>query len=602
VSRSLLPRLDPRVAAELKAQHKPILLGLICTAAASALYTTIVWLPGYATKAIEIITGALHASEPARTVTINHGLSMLFAAALGTVAIFFVRYWLVRAQLYFLAKASSRLAADLRIRLLAKLLRLPVSYFNDRRTGAIQSVLTNDVNVYQNAIGIIKDSIDAPIKAVGAFVFILFTEPVMALCAVPVIALMSYVINRNSRRMRHDQAVVQDDLAELAGTTNEVLQGTRVVKAFGVEALTEAEYGRLIEATYNSQMRAQVQFAKLRPLVELLGAISLAILLGACGLLAAGGRLDASDIVKLAAAVDVINQGFRSYAGMRNTVASVEAAANRIHEEVLDVPEEELHKEGLKKLSDPQGRIEFRNVSFAYPDGTEALKNVSFTIEPDTSLAIVGPSGAGKSTIADLILRFYAPTSGQILFDGVDASTLDASFVRGLIGVVPQHTFLFAGSIEDNVRVGKGDANDAEIKEALAAAHATEFAAEMKDRSTSVLGERGIRLSGGQMQRIAIARALVRKPTVLLLDEATSALDANSEKAVTEALDEVMKQRTTLVIAHRLTTAARCDRLLYLKGGRVIEEGSHTELMKADGEYAALFRLFSGGVLDGSFG
>jgi len=592
--------LDPRVIEDLKTQRKPVTLGLICTAGASLLYTGTIALTRVIFDRLAEIKAAFGHLEPTRTEMIHHAVAILDMAALATVVIFGIRYFLVRSQLYLLAKASNRLAANLRTRLFSKLLRLPVSYFNDRRSGAVQSVLNNDVNVYQNAIGVIRDSIDAPIKALGAFAYVLYTQWQVAVCAVPIILLMSQVISRNSKKMRAAQAQVQDDLADLAATTNEVLQGTRVVKAFGVEIRTEAEYGRLIEASYSSQMVAGIQFAKLRPLVEFLGATALAVLLVGAAAVASHGGLDVGKVASLALAFDVINQGFRSYAGMRNTVAAVEAAASRIHKEVLDVPDDVVARQkAVKRITSPKGRIEFRNVSFAYPDGTEALKDVSFEVDPDTSLAIVGPSGAGKSTIADLILRFYAPTSGQVLIDGVDIADLDAAFLRSLIGVVPQHTFLFAGTIEDNVRIGRPDATDAELTDALKAAHATEFVQEMTGRTTSELGERGIRLSGGQMQRVAIARALVRKPTVLLLDEATSALDASSEQAVTDALVDIMKQRTTVMIAHRLTTAARADRLLYLRGGRVIEEGSHAELIQRDGEYAALFRLFSGGVLDG---
>lgn len=592
--------LDPRVIQDLKTQRKPVMLGLICTAGASLLYAGTIGLTKLISNQLAAIGGALKLHEAARIAEIHHAVTMLDLAALAMVLIFGVRYFLVRGQLYLLAKASNRLAANLRMSLFSKLLRLPVSYFNDRRSGAVQSVLNNDVNVYQNAISVIRDAIDAPIKAIGAFAWVLYLNWEVALCAFPLILLMSRVISRNSKYMRAAQAQVQDDLADLAATTNEVLQGTRVVKAFGVESRTEAEYGRLIEASFGSQMVAGIQFAKLRPLVEFLGATALAIMLVGATSLAARGGIDIGTVISLAFAFDVINQGFRGYAGLSNTIASVNAASARIYREVLDVPDDAgADQNAVKTIPLPKGRIEFRHVSFAYPDGTEALKDVSFVVDPDTSLAIVGPSGAGKSTIADLILRFYAPTSGQVLIDGVDIADLDAAFLRSLIGVVPQHTFLFAGTIEDNVRIGRPDATDAELTEALKAAHATEFVQEMTGRTTSELGERGIRLSGGQMQRVAIARALVRKPTVLLLDEATSALDASSEQAVTDALVEIMKQRTTVMIAHRLTTAARADRLLYLRGGRVIEEGSHSELIQRDGEYAALFRLFSGGVLDG---
>ena len=251
-----------------------------------------------------------------------------------------------------------------------------------------------------------------------------------------------------------------------------------------------------------------------------------------------------------------------------------------------------------KIIENAQGRVEFKGVTFRYPDGTEALSNVSFVIEPGTSLALVGPSGAGKSTIADLLLRFYDPSEGQILLDGIDLRELQISWLRRQIGVVPQQTFLFAGSVAENIRLGKEEATDYEVTEAAKAAYADEFIMSMDEGYDSQLGESGIRLSGGQRQRIAIARALVRQPAILLLDEATSALDASSEKAVTEALDVIMKERTSLFIAHRLTTAARADRILLLRKGEVIETGSHSQLMDQNGAYASLFRAFSGGLLE----
>lgn len=585
-------KLDPRIKADLSSQRRPITLGLICTAFAALLYIFTIWLVKVTTHAIEVI-----GSHPGQSA-VDHQLQMLGIACLASIGVFGIRYFLVQGQIYYLAEASNRLTADLRKKLFAKLLRLPVGYFNDRRSGAIQSILTNDVNAYQNAIGIIRDSIDGPIKAVGGFISIMLLQPVIGALAILLIPIMAVTISANSKRMREAQSQVQASLADVGATTQEVLGGTRVVKAFGVESRTEAEYGVLIDRSFKNQMKATKVFARLRPLVEFIGAVALVATLFVSGQLAARGWVQVSDITAIALAMDTINQGFRNLASVSNTLAMVSASSERISVQILDIPEEDVHDTGKTVLPNPKGEVEFRNVSFSYPDGTEALRNVSFKLPAGTSLALVGPSGAGKSTIADLLLRFYEPTDGQILIDGVDANDLSLQSVRAMIGVVPQATFLFAGTIEDNVRLGGTDVTDADLAFALKAAHAEEFVADMNDRTSHELGERGTKLSGGQMQRVAIARALVRKPTILLLDEATSALDASSEKAVSEALVDVMKDRTTLMIAHRLTTAARADKILFLNSGRVVEQGSHAELMAANGEYAALFRLFSSGLLD----
>jgi len=243
-----------------------------------------------------------------------------------------------------------------------------------------------------------------------------------------------------------------------------------------------------------------------------------------------------------------------------------------------------------------KGRIEFEDVHFQYPDGTPALRGVSFIIEPGTSLALVGPSGAGKSTIADLLLRFYNPTQGRILIDGVDLRELPASWVRSQIGVVPQQTFLFAGTVRDNLLLGSPDATDDEMWEALDQAHAG-FVRESDLGLESELGERGVRLSGGEGQRLAIARALVKKPRIMLLDEATSNLDVVSEKAVQQALDESMASRTTLFIAHRLSTASRASKIVVLRQGEVLEQGSPEELLSREGAFAAMYRAYRSGVL-----
>jgi ATP-binding cassette, subfamily B, bacterial MsbA len=578
--RKLFRRFDPRLAAELKKQRRPIVIGLVCAALTSLLTAATIPLVQRVIRSIEL-----------RDL---HTLGML---CLLTVAIFGIKYWFTRGQAYYISKASALMIADLRIQLFRKLQRLPISYFNEKRSGGIQSVLTNDVAVFQNSIMVIRDSIDGPLKAVAAFVAVFLMQWQLALLAFIFMPFLGLFIHYNGRRMREAQAQVQEDYSSLLAMTQEALSGTRIVKAFGAEERMGQSYKAHVDATYSSTMRAVKRIAALRPMVELIGSVALAAVLYLCGILAVRGDLLVSDIIALTYALDVINQGIRNIGSANQTYNQVHAAADRIYREILDVPEGHEDRSGARTLDKPRGRIEFKDVSFVYPDGTHALRGVSFTIEPGTSLALVGPSGAGKSTIADLLLRFYEPTEGQILFDGVDVRDLKVNWLRSQIGVVPQQTFLFAGSIADNIRLGMPEASDEDVAEAAAAAHAAPFIDTMPERYQTPLGERGTRVSGGEMQRIAIARALVRKPTVLLLDEATSSLDAVSEKAVQEALDEIMQERTTLFIAHRLTSAARADKILVLRRGEVVEYGTHRELMQQGGAYASMYQAFSSGVI-----
>ncbi len=577
--------LDPRISSELYSQRKLIIKGLLCSGFAAALFSATTWF-------IKFILDAVSNGEPKLLLWLSGGIILLFAT----------KYWFTRGQTYYLSKAAARMTSNLRIRLFEKLQRLPVSYFGEKRAGAIQSVLTNDVNIYQNAITVVRDSIDGPIKIVAGSVTICVLQWKLALAAIVVVPLMAYVIHRNGRKMKVAQAEVQSDLSNLTAMMQESLQGTRIIKAFGAEQRVGAQFRALVEASFRSQMQAVSRIASLRPLVELIGAFALALVVALCGRLVSAGQLTVAQLGAFVMALDVINQGFKNVGSLTSTYAQVRAAADRIYREVLDVKEPLSDHPSAIELPNPLARIEFRNVGFCYPDGTRALTDVSFVIEPGTSLALVGPSGAGKSTIADLMLRFYDPTEGAILFDGIDIRGLKTCWLRSQIGVVPQQTFLFAGSISENIQMGYEQASLEEIREAAGAAHATSFISMMPNRFDTELGERGIRLSGGEAQRIAIARAVVRKPKMLLLDEATSNLDAVSEKAVQEALEQIMQGRTSLFIAHRLTTAARATKVLMLRKGEILESGSHRELMKLDGAYAGMYRAFTSGVLDGAIG
>lgn len=571
-----------------------MVIGLLCVVGTSVLTAATIPL---VQVAVDMIKGL--SDQKGDSTEELRRLAMLSASFVG---LFALKYGLTRGQTWYISKAAALMILSLRLRLFDKLQRLPISYFNSKRSGEIQSVLTNDVGVYQSAVMIVRDSIDGPIKAIGAIIAIVVMSYELALVALCFVPILAFVINRNGRKMKVAQAQVQDDFAGMIAMTTEALQGTRVVRAFAAEDRVGETYAEHVRKTYDSTMRAVARLATLRPLVELIGAVALGVVLFICGWLAVNSGLTVGDVAALIYAMDVINQGFRTLGYANNTYNQVVAATDRIYREILDVPDDNSEDASTRILPDVAGRIEFRDVSFTYPDGTQALDKVSFSIDPGQALALVGPSGSGKSTIADLLLRFYEPTSGQILLDGVDIKELRASWLRSLMGVVPQNTFLFAGTIADNIRMGSPAATDQDIANAAQAAHVDVFVNELPERFETKLGESGVGLSGGERQRVAIARAIVRKPRILLLDEATSALDAVSEKHVQQALEEIMPGRTTLMIAHRLTTAARADRILMMRGGKVIEYGSHRDLVERDGAYAAMYRAFNSGLIEGEVG
>lgn len=581
----LVRGIDPRILRELFAQRRLIVVGLVCSGVAAGLLALV-------TVFVKLVVAAVEERQPERLAWLS----------LGVIALFGVKYWFTRGQTYYLSKAANRLTSDLRIRLFEKLQRLPVSYFNEKRAGAIQSVLTNDVNVFQTAISAVRDSVDGPIKVVAGMVLVFALQWQLALAATVVIPIMAYVIQRNGRKMKVAQAEVQRDLGNLTAMMQESLQGTRVIQAFGAERSVAAKFKALVEQTFSSQMRAVRRIASLKPMVELIGAFALAIVVFLCGRLVQTGSLAVSDLSAFLMALDVINQGAKNIGSLNQTLSQVQAATDRIYSEILDAPEPLADSPDAQTIAQPIGRVEFRNVSFSYPDGTCAIRDLSFVIEPGTSLALVGPSGAGKSTIADLLLRFYDPTEGQILLDDVDLRTLRTGWLRSQIGVVPQQTFLFTGTVEENIRLGLPDGTADDVREAAEGANARSFIDQMPDGFQTELGERGVRLSGGEAQRIAIARALIRRPRILLMDEATSNLDAISEKIVQEALDRIMRGRTTLFIAHRLSTAARADRILMLRRGEAVEQGTFKELMEAGGPFASMYRAYASGMMEGEIG
>lgn len=524
--------------------------------------------------------------------------TLLAQLCIGVVVVFVAKYFFTFGQVYYLSKAAQRLTADLRTDLFRKLHELPVAYFNEKQVGELQSVLTNDVTVIQSGVPMVREVVDAPVKVVLGLASLFFLSWQLALISLIALPPVAWLIQYNARKVKNAQVEVQEDLSDLQTVMQESLSSVRIVKAFNAEAREVSRFADRVERAFASGIRLVRRIAVLKPRVELVGAVALAGVCWIGGVLVIDGALTIPALLAFGFALDKIVNGAKGMGQISQVYSQVAAATERVYRQVFEIQPDIRNQLDARTLDAPRGRIEYRNVSFTYPDGTKALDSVSFVVEPGTVTALVGRSGAGKSTVADLLLRFYDPTEGAILFDGVDIRELDVNWYRRQIGVVPQQTVLFATTLRENVAFGNDSATDEQIKRAMCMAHADEFVERLPEGANTLLGEKGTRLSGGEMQRIAIARALLVDPVILLLDEATSSLDAMSERRVQEALDEVMHGRTTLMIAHRLSTAARADQILVFSHGAVIERGTHATLQKSNGAYAAMYQAFNAGLLD----
>ncbi len=580
--------LDPRLKSQLSAQKHSLTLGLICSLIGSGLSTLVdVLCAKYSIQAIR-----------------TRDLELLGQISFSVILLYGIKYWFTRGQSYFLNKAESQLTSQLRLDLFTKLQKLPIGYFQKKRSGGLQSILTNDLNVYTSAISVIKTAIDGPIKVILGFGTIAIIQWELAIAALLVMPLMIIVIRKNSRQMRSIQREVQERLEDMNSVMQESLQGIRVIKSFGSEDRVVKRFKKLTDRSLSSLLKSAHKIAILRPTLELIGAFGLSLAIYFCGHLAFAGQLTVDNLAAFLTGLNTINQATKNLGSIHQTIAQIQGAIDRIYENIFDVPDEAASKPSTRYIEAPSGRIEFKNVSFTYPDGTVALQNVSFVLEPKTSIALIGPSGAGKSTIVDLILRFYDPTEGVITFDGVDIKELDYRWLRKQMSVVPQQTFLFSGTIADNLlfsvpKKQKAITQEQDMRTALRFANAETFVDELPSGLNTEIGERHAGLSGGQAQRIAIARALMRNPKLLILDEATSNLDPVSEQAVQNAVENIIETKTCFFIAHKLTTASRAHQILVLRKGQIIEKGSHETLMEKEGIYKSMYDAYTSGMIHG---
>jgi subfamily B ATP-binding cassette protein MsbA len=517
----------------------------------------------------------------------------LDALALGLAGLLALQAAIVFLGAYLVSAASERVVAGLRKDLFARLVRLPPAFFAERRTGELTSRLAADVTQLQSFLSQqLSGCLRQTLLFAGGVVLLAVAHPQLTVAALAVGPLVAAVALLFGRRLNRASGAVQDRVADAAAVADEAFGQIRVVQSFVREAAEEARFAGRVDAA----LRAAMRRARVRGLF--FGAITFATFAGCLAVLWQGGRLvlegslTAGALVSFLLYTVYVAGSVGALAGYFTGYQEAVGAATRVFELMAVEPAVADPPDPLPLPPRVRGEVRLERVSSRYGEGQPwALREVSLALAPGEVVALVGPSGAGKTTLASLIPRFFDPTEGRVALDGVDVRRLRLADLRGAIGVVPQEPLLFGGTIRDNIAYGREGAGDAEIEAAARAAHAHEFIERLPDGYRSAVGERGVTLSAGQRQRVAIARVLLKDPAVLILDEATSSLDADSERLVEEALGRLLTGRTTLIIAHRLSTVRRADRLVVLDRGRVVEEGTHEALLARGGLYERLYHL-----------
>jgi len=495
-------------------------------------------------------------------------------------------------QAFLMVSIEQSVMRDLRSALYAHLQRLSLSYFHGQRAGRLISRITNDVEYLRASIAaslsnLVKDGL----TLLGLLLVVFAASWRLALISMLILPPAGLLLAWIGHKMRKRSGQAQERMGELTGIVQETVTGARVVKAFGMEAAEQRRFDAMNQAYFRSFVHLRRVSAAAAPVSEY------AVVLVAVIMLWLGGReifvthtLEAQTFVMFIVALLATISPIKTLSEVNNNVQQGVAAAGRVFE-VMDHTPEIADREGARPLAPFRSAVRYEHVSFSYEPDRPVLRDVSFEMRRGEVVALVGSSGAGKSTAMDLLARFYDPGAGRLTFDGVDLRDATVASLRAQLGIVTQETILFHDTVHNNIVYGSPRASAPEVREAARSAHALEFIERLPLGFDTVIGERGAKLSGGERQRLAIARALLRNPPILLLDEATSSLDTESERLVQDALERLMRERTVLVIAHRLSTVQHADRILVMDRGAIVATGTHAELLDRDGVYRRLHEL-----------
>jgi ATP-binding cassette, subfamily B, bacterial MsbA len=493
---------------------------------------------------------------------------------------------------YVLNPLKNDIVNRLRSELYHKILHLPIGYFTEKRKGDLISRITNDIGEVENSVvGALEGWVRDPLTILVNFAFLFYLSPQLTLFLLVFIPVIGFIIGRVTRSLKKQSAEAAIKYGESVSVLDETLSGLRVIKAFNIEPLLRSKFFKINSELLTAKNKIGYRRDLASPMSEFLGVVVFASILwyGGSRILTGSIPLEGSAFLGyLALFYNIINPAktlSTSFSNMQKGTAAID----RI-EEVLQTPNTVDENPGGKKILSFNDKIEFRNVRFSYDDAV-ILDNINLVIEKGKTIALVGSSGAGKSTLADLVPRFHDVTSGELLIDGVNIKDYSLSSLRGMMSIVTQEPILFNDTIAENLKLGKPDATEQEIVQAAQVANAHDFIIRKEKAYDSNIGDRGTKLSGGERQRLTIARALVKNPPILILDEATSSLDTESERLVQDAINKMMQNRTSIVIAHRLSTIRHADEIIVLQRGKIVERGTHEQLIIQNGFYKKLVEM-----------